>query len=252
MLKKTPAKKLVGIKLEDSVDLDIKKTFKHKSVLQNQLELSEEKFDELKGKFQFTLKSINHPVLAEINQDFYDKTFGKDAVKSHEEFIEKVTETVSKNYEGESENFLNYQIREKFSEDAKIELPDEFLKKWLLKTNDKITPELMDVEYLSYAKELKWSLIRNKIVADNEIKVEHEDVMREAKNMIKMQFGSMGMGEQMEAQLDNFANNYLQGENGENYMKVFNQVQNGKVLDLIKEKITIKEKTVTLEEFRKL
>ena len=110
----------------------------------------------------------------------------------------------------------------------------------------------MELEYGSYAKELKWSLIRNQIVKNQDIKVEHEDVINEAKELIKKQFAGSGMGDQMNDQLDTFANNYLQGENGENYMKVFNQVQSNKVLDYIKNEVSIKEKTVSLDEFRKL
>ena len=138
-----------------------------------------------------------------------------------------------------------------FQKKAKIELPDEFLKKWLLKTNENLTEELLDLEYGTYAKELRWSLIRNKILKDQQIKVEHEDVTNEAKELIKQQFAGSGLPE-MNDQLDTFANNYLQAENGENYMKVFNKVQGNKVIDYIKGEATIKEKQVSLDEFRKL
>jgi trigger factor len=140
---------------------------------------------------------------------------------------------------------------DKLAEKAKIDLPDEFLKKWLVKTNENLTPELLDLEYGTYAKELRWSLIRNKVLKDQEIKVEHEDVNNEAKEMIRKQFAGSGLPE-MNDQLETFANNYLQAENGENYMKVFNQVQSSKVLDFIKGEATIKEKTISLDDFRKL
>ena len=84
------------------------------------------------------------------------------------------------------------------------------------------------------------------------IKVEHEDVTNEAKELIKKQFAGSGIGNQMDDQLDTFANNYLQGENGDNYMKVYNEVQSKKVLDHVKQEVSVKEKTVSLEEFRKL
>lgn len=250
-VEKGTLKKLVGIKNGAEVELDPKKSFKHDNVLKNQLRMDEDEFKKLK-KLTFTLKAINHYKLAPVNQELFDKTFGKDTIKDEAGFRDRVKEIVSQNYKGESEQFFDHQVREKLTESAKINLPDEFLKEWLIKTNDNITPELMELEYGSYAKELKWSLIRNQLVKNQEIKVEHEDVINEAKELIKKQFAGSGIGNQMDDQLDTFANNYLQGENGENYMKVFNQVQSKKVLDYIKSEVTVKEKTVSLDEFRKL
>ncbi|WP_425392586.1 trigger factor [Ekhidna sp.] len=250
-LEKGALKKFTGVKIGTEVEVDPKKSFKHENALKNQLRLDDEEYKKLK-KLTFTVEAINHYKLAPVDQELFDKTFGKDTVKDEAGFRDRVKEIVSQNYEGESEQFFDHQVREKLTENAKINLPDEFLKKWLIKTNENITPELMELEYTSYAKELKWSLIRNEIVKNNDIKVEHEDVINEAKELIKKQFAGSGIGSQMDDQLDTFANNYLQGENGENYMKVFNQVQSKKVLDYIKGEITVKEKTVSLDEFRKL
>ncbi len=247
---KASQKKLVGIGLETEVQLDAKKLFKSEAVLKNQLRLDDEELKKLK-KLTFKLKAINHHKLAPLDQEVFDKSFGKDAVKSEEEFRTKVKEAVEKNYVIESDKFFEYQLIEKLCEKAKIELPDEFLKKWLVRTNENLTEDLIDLEYKSYSKELTWSLIRNKVLKDQELKVEHEDVVNEAKQLIKTQFAGSGLP-QMDDQLDMFANNYLQGENGENYMKVFNQVQSTKVLDYIKGAIAIKEKQVSLDEFRKL
>lgn len=250
-VEKGTLKKLVGIKNGTEIEIDPKKSFKHDNVLKNQLRMDEDDFKKLK-KLTFSLKAINHHKLAPVNQELYDKTFGKDTIKDEAGFRARVKEIVSQNYKGESEQFFDHQVREKLTDSAKINLPDEFLKEWLIKTNDNITPELMELEYTSYAKELKWSLIRNQIVKNQEIKVEHEDVINEAKELIKKQFAGSGIGNQMDDQLDTFANNYLQGENGENYMKVFNQVQSQKVLEHIKNEVTVKEKTVSLDDFRKL
>jgi len=104
-----------------------------------------------------------------------------------------------------------------------------------------------------YADELKWSLIKGKVIKDKELKIEPEEIVEEAKNMIRLQFAGSGFtGDQFESSLDGFANNYLQGENGENYRKVHNQVETQKVYNFIKEKAAINEKTVGLEDFRKL
>lgn len=249
-VEKSAAKRLTGLPLEAEVQLDAKKSFKNENALKSQVRLKEDDFKKLK-KFTFKLKAVNHHNLAPIDQELFDKSFGKGVVQDETEFRIKVKEAISKNYESESDKFFDFQLVKKLSEKAKIDLPDDFLKKWLLRSNENINEELLDEEYDSYAKELKWSLIRNKIIKDQEIKVEHEDVNNEAKELIKRQFAGSGLPE-MNDQLDTFANNYLQAENGENYMKVFNQLQSDKVLGFIKSEATVKDKQLSLDEFRKL
>ncbi|MDH5608332.1 MAG: trigger factor [Cyclobacteriaceae bacterium] len=245
-------KKLTGLKTEAEIELDAVKSFKDKEYFGRISRLKEEELKSVKNKLTMTIKGINHVVPAELNQELFDRTFGENVVKSVEEFTEKVKETISKNYENESLQYFNYKVRETLVEKTKINLPDAFLKRWLLETNENITEDILVKEYDQYAKELKWSLIRGKIAKDNEIKAEHEEVISEAKAMILMQFGGAGLAEQLGPQLDQFADNYLKGENGENYMKVYNQVQNQKVYTFIKENIAVKEKEVSLDDFRKL
>lgn len=249
-IEKSYLKKLVGIVVETEIQLDARKSFKNENAIKSQVRLNEDDFKKLK-KFSFVLKGINHHKLAPVDQTLFDKAFGEGNVQDEQEFRLRIKDAVSGNYKSESEKFFEIQLVDRLAEKAKIELPNEFLKKWLVKSNENLTEELLDLEYGTYAKELRWSLIRNKILKDQEIKVENEDVTNEAKELIKRQFSGSGLPE-MNDQLDTFAQNYLQGENGENYMKVFNQVQSGKVLDFIRGEATIKEKEISLDEFRKL
>ncbi len=249
-LKDSVAKKLIGKKVGEIIEIDSKKSFKESDYFKGQSGLSEEEIKNSKGKFSFELKGINHVVPAEINQDLFDKTFGKDSVKSEDDFKAKVKETIQNNYAAEEENYFNHKLKETLVSKLKIDLPDIFLRKWLMKTNENLTDDLLDTEYEQYGKELKWSLIRSKISKDNEIKVEHAEVVDQAKKLISQQFG--GAAAQLGDQLDTFADNYLQGENGDNYMKVFNQVMSDKVFEHLSTVITTKEKEVSLDEFRKL
>lgn len=246
------AKKLKGTKIDEVFAFEAKKLYGNPVLLKHQLGLTDDEFKKIKGKLTLTIKGIERIKEVPVGQDLFDKTFGPGKVDSEQAFRAKVKEEVAKSYAREEETYFNYKVRELLIEKAKIELPDTFLKKWLQTANEDMTEEILAKEYTSYADELRWSLIRNKIVKNQQIKVEYEDVVSEAKALIRNQFTASGLSEGIEEHLEAFANNYLQAEKGENYMKVHNQVQNRKVMEHIYGEITIKDKEISLEAFRKL
>ena len=251
-LKAAFAKKVIGLKVGDSIEMDVTKAFDDLHDFTHGNHIHKEDLDAVKNKLTLTIKGINHTEPAEINQEFFDRTFGKDAVKSEEEFRTKVEETISKNYEAEAKKFFHYKLREELTEKTKIVLPDAFLKRWLRESNENITEAILQDEYEQYAKELKWSLIRNQLSKDQDLQATYEEVRDEAKNMIVQQFGGPSIAAQLGSQLDAMADNYLQAENGDNYMKVHNEIMNQKVYEYISGQITAKEKMVSLDDFRKL
>lgn len=138
---------------------------------------------------------------------------------------------------------------------VEVELPADFLKRWIMQTSEQeITEEQLEKEFPEYLKDLKWNLVSTHLAKQHEIKVEHEDVNEHAKNMIRSQFGAQGMASmpQLEENIDAFANNYLQGENGDNYMRVFNQVRAEKIMALAMEQVKTKSKKVSLEKFQEV
>ncbi|KEO74517.1 trigger factor [Anditalea andensis] len=243
-------KKFIGVKKGDSIDLDPSKAIK--GSLSELLDISEEEAANLTGAFVFEVQNINRTELAEFNEDFFEKVFGPENVKTEEEFKTKVTEILSENYNKETKVYTEEQIKDLLVAKAKVDLPETFLKEWLSKANDKVSQQDIDKEFPLYAKQLTWSLVSNKIAKDNDIKAEHEDVVEKTQEMVREQLASSGLGAQMEDQMDMFVNNYLEGNEGQNYMQMLTAVQNDKVLALVKEKITIQEEKISMDKFKEL
>ena len=250
-LNEDAAKDFIGLKKEDEVKFDPKKAVKED--LADVLGLSEEEAEAISGEFTFTVQNINRTEDAELNQEFFDKVFGEEQVTSEEEFFNKAKEILQGNYNKEAKVFSEEKIKDALVEHANIDLPEEFLKEWLARTNDgKVTQEDIEREYPQYAKQMAWTLIANKVAEDNELKVEHEDILEKTKEMIREQLGASGLGSQMEDSMDMFAENYLQGKEGQNYMQMHTSAQNDKVLDFVKGKINVTEEKISVEDFKKL
>ncbi|MGK7395258.1 MAG: trigger factor [Candidatus Cyclobacteriaceae bacterium M3_2C_046] len=245
--------KFIGMKVNDEIVFDIRKTFEKDSVIAMLLDKPEAEIKDYEGEYSFKINLINRRIPAEINQEFFDGIFGPDQVKTEAELRDKIEENIKESYKQESEYLLQKTIKDKLVADTEIELPNKFLKKWLLKTDQKLTAEEVDKEYENFKKDMKWNLIKNKIAEENDIKVEHEEINERAKALIANYFQQSGLSaQQMGDQLDAFAQNYLQAENGKNYMNLQEQLKNEKVISHVREKVSLNEKKVDMEEFKKL
>ncbi|MCH7414820.1 trigger factor [Belliella sp. R4-6] len=244
-------KKFIGLKKGDIVEFDPSKAIKED--LAETVGVEESEVEKLSGKFTFVVQNINRTELAELNQEFFDKVFGPNQVESEEAFLEKVNSIMSENYNKEIKVYSDEKIKETLIGSAKIDLPEDFLKEWLLKANEgKVTQEQVDQEYPIYAKQLSWTIISNEIAQANEIKAEHADVIEKTKEMVREQFASSGLGAQLEDSMDMFVDNYLQGNEGQNYMQMMTSVQNEKVLTFVKENIDLTEEVLSIEKFKEL
>ncbi|MCK5470712.1 MAG: trigger factor, partial [Cyclobacteriaceae bacterium] len=244
-------KSFIGIKKEDVVKVDIKKLFNDDKDLVEVTGLSDDEIKTLIGEFEITVKNVNRIEPAEMNQEFFDKIFGEGKVKTEEEFIEEYSKIFEENYDRESEYLLAHQIQEKVLKETKLDIPQDFYKKWILATNEGIKEEDLEKDFEDYIKDLKWTLLKNRIADDNELKIEYADVVESTKKMYEAQFGGIELTEEMDKSMDALVNNYLQQENGKNYMNVFDQLRTEKILDILKQKAEISVKKVTREEFNK-
>jgi trigger factor len=246
---KKAQKALVGLAEGDEVKLHITKDFSNDA--HHMLNIKKEELETLDADFTFKVNKISRMEPADMTQDLFDKVFGKDTVKSEKEFRAKVKEEVEKSFVGESDNKLKNDVILHFIKKTKLSLPDTFLKKWLVATNEQgLTEEQVEQEYEQYSKSLKWQLIENKIIKDNELEVKNEDVINHTKELIVSNFAQYGQPAPEDKKLEEIAVQVLGNE--EERKKVYNQLYDVKTMSLYKEKFSLKNKEVTYDEFVKL
>ena len=252
---KKEQKKFIGLKKEDAVEFDVAKTFSSDAEKSRALNVTEEEAKNASGAYLFIVSSISRVEEPEVNQELFDKVFGKDVVKSLDEFTAKIKETIAENYQRETDHLLDHEIQHHLVDHTKVAMPDNFLKTWLKATsNGELTDEMIEKEFKLYKDSLKWDLIKNRITEDKGIKVEGNEVRDKAKQLIVEQFGGPAIAAQLGDKMDEIANNYLSGQDGkgENFMRIYNQLRQEKLMKAVRETITVTEKKVSLDEFKKI
>jgi trigger factor len=237
-------------KAGDSIDFDLRKALPNDYEIAGILRKQKDEVADLNGNFRYTINEINRFVPAEVNQELFDKIYGEGIVKSEEEFTARIEEEISKNLKRESEYKLMLDIKALVLEKTDFALPEEFLKKWLLKVNEKTTEEQIEKEFDSFRKDLRWQIIRNKVARDNEIKISEEELHTEAMNITRYQFQQYGLFYATDEQIHNYAHEMLKRD--EDAKRIADKILEEKAIEKLREVVKLENKTVTVEEFNKL
>jgi trigger factor len=244
-------KSLIGLKKDDEVTLDIQKAYNNDAArIAAILKVDEDLAADIKSKFRLTVKNVNRLEESDLNQEFFDKLFGEGNVTTEEEFRAKITEEIEAMFAQDSERKLQNDLYKLSIDKAKFELPDEFLKRWLKATNEKLTDEELTGGYEDFAKNLKWTLIENKVMKDSKIEIKYEEVFQAAKQRMDAQFRMYSPQPLSEEQLGQYTVQYLQ--NKEEANKIFEEVKAVKVLDQLKGIVTLEKKEISDKEFKEL
>ena len=245
---KTNEKKFIGAKAGDQLNLKTKGLFNDEHELQNALKVEHDKVHGLDIEVNFEINEINKREAAELDQELFDKLFGKDVVKSVTELKSKIKEDAEKQFVQQADQkFLN-DVTEHLVENTKFDLPSEFLTKWMQTAGEKqLTLEEAKEEYEKSEKSLRYQLIEGKLMKDNDLKVDFEDVKASAKDMIRMQMAQFGQMNPSDKELDDIAARVL--SNQDEVRKISEQVVSKKLLDLYKEKANTKTKELSYEDF---
>lgn len=244
------AKALIGVKKDDKVTIDLKELSDSAADIAAMLGIDKTAVEQLTSKFQFTVKNISSLQPSDINEELFNKVYGEGVVKTTEEFRSKVKEEISKMYARESEQRFYNDAVESIMKKVTIKLPDEFLKRWLVAVNEKpVTYEQVSKEYEQYADSLKWQLIENKILKDNEIKVSSDEAADYVRGLVADQMKRYGQQEIDKTVLEDTVKRVLADE--KESKRVFDQLYSAKLIELFKNKIPSDKKQVSFEEFGK-
>jgi len=252
-LNQNETKKFLKKKISNKIDFSLYKLSDSNVHQLNQIfQTNHKSINEFEDKISFQIDKISTQKPADINDELFEKVFRKGNIKNKTEFENKIKESIKSNYDRESEILLNRSIQKQITNKHNISIPDEFLKNWIQKNNDKkSSDEIINKNYKNYCQELKWTFIVDKIIEKESIKVENNEIEETAKNQIRYQLASSGI-QNPEKELDKFVKSYLGQKNGDNYFKIHNQLKSDKAMNAIKKRISISNKNITFDKFKSL
>lgn len=242
--------KFIGAKVGDVITLKTKGLFEDDHELMEFLKVEHDKAHGLEVEVEFTVSEINKQELADLDQELFDKLFGKGEVTSVTELKEKIKEDAAKQFEQQGDQQLLNDVTEMLIENTKFDLPKEFLQKWIQTAGEKeLTKEEAKEEYEKSEKGLRFQLIEGKLIAEHDLQVKFEDLKAFAVDRIKEQMAQFGQMDPSEKELDDIAARILSRQ--DEVKRLSEQLMNQKLLQLYKDKVNLKEKEVTYEEFVK-
>ncbi len=247
---KPNAKKFLGAKPGDVIKLKTKGLFNDDHLLETHLGVSHDDAHGLAIEVQFSLEETSTTEPAKLDQELFDKLFGKDVVKSEKDFRAKLQEDAEKQFEQQADQQLLNAITESLIENTKFDLPAEFLQKWLAVAGEKqLSAEEAAEEFNRSEKGLRYQLIEGKISKDNNLQVTFDELKEFAKGFIKGQMAQFGNANPEEKELDDIAGRIL--GNQEEAKRLSEQLMSQKLLTFYKENVKLKEKEVSFDDFVK-
>ena len=247
---KSNLKKFVGNKIGDVVELKTKGLFSDDHKLMGALGLSHDDIHGLDINVSFTIEETTEIELAELDQELFDKLFTDGSVKTVTELRDKIKEDAEKQFQQQADQQLLNAVTENLIDNTKFDLPAEFLQKWLATAGEKeLTAEEAAEEYNKSEKGLRYQLIQEKIVKENDIKLDYEELKEYAKGFIRSQMAQFGNMNPEDAELEDIANRIL--GNQEEAKRLQDQLVSQKLMTFYKENMTFKTKKVNYEDFIK-
>ena len=215
------------------------------------LKLKKEEVADHKGNFSFQIEEITRMIPGELTQELFDQVLGEGKAHNEEEFRAQIKETIAKQFEADSDYKFLIDVRTYLTNKiGKLEFPDALLKRIMLDNNKEKGEEFVAENYEKSLEELTWHLIKEKLVAANDIKVEQGDLTNMAKEATRAQFAQYGMINVPEELLENYSKEMLKKQ--ESVEALLNRVVESKLSETLKGQVTLNHKAVSAEEFNQM
>lgn len=241
----------IGKKAGDKFTCDVSVAFENETDRASMLKVDKAKLATLDPVFNFTVVNVKTFKAAESNQETWNQMFGEGAVTSEEQFMEKVVERIRANHTQEANYRFAADVRKYFVDKADIELPEAFLKRWLVYANDgKYTAEEVEKEFPGFVEDFKWQLTRGYLMQKLGLKVEKADIEQAAESYVAYQYAMYGMGNVPQDLIKSSARNVLEDEN--QVRRLEEQVEDNKTIGTLREKVSLQTKKISEEKFRAL
>ncbi|MGM0647811.1 MAG: trigger factor, partial [Bacteroidota bacterium] len=254
---KTYKKKLLGAKVGDTLDFNPRRTFKNDQDVATMLGISTEDEDKLKADYRAVITSITRVKPAELNEELFSKVYQADNIKNEEELRERIRKDSAESLVNESEKLFFDDVVTELKKQADIQLPEAFMKRWLKENNrnldekEQLAEKDIDENYDQYAEGMRWQLLQNKLITDFELKVTEAEVKDRIRELLSMQMGMpLEDNEALNEQMEQLVQTVMQNEKETN--RIYDELYERKIGDLFKEKISIKEKNISYDDFVKL
>ena len=240
-----------GAKLGDIITLNVSKAFENEAEIASLLKVERDRVKDIKSDFSYQITDIQRYKKHPVDQELFDSLFGKDTVKSEKEFREKIAEGLKEQLAVDADYKFILDVRAYCEKKVgKLEFPDALLKRIMLNNNKDKGEEFVEKNYEQSIKELTWHLIKEQLVADNQIKVNDEDVLNAAKETARVQFAQYGMNNVPDEYVENNAKEILKKR--ENVDGLVDRAVDIKLTDALKKVVKLNEKEISLDDFNKM
>lgn len=241
----------IGLKPGDSIDVNVNDAFTNEEDRAAMLKVKKEELASLDPVYRMTVKNVKTFVPAPLTQETFDKIFGEGNVKSEEEFDARIAERLAAEYSQESDFRFSKDARNYLVKKAGISLPEKFLKRWIYVANDgKFTMEDIEKEFDLFLDDYRWQMVRNYLMEKYSVKIEEADLLASAKGLAAYQFAMYGINNVPDDQLESYARTILSQE--KDGRRVLEQVEDSKTVAAVKEAVTVKPESISVEKFREL
>jgi trigger factor len=249
--KKESRKLFLGLAKDSKLTINPGEFFGNSDEAVKVLTIAKEKAEQENIAFDFIVTDIMHVEPAALDKELFEKIYPGKEIETEEQFREEVRKDASNSFLGETDKLFFNQATHKLLDEAALTLPDDFLKRWLIENRDaKITPKDIEDEYPSFAESTRWQLIENKILMDNNVQVEEAEVRNYIKSYFIKQIPMPGDDPEVDSRYDSLVDTVMKNE--EQVRKLYNELYNAKMLELLKTKLSVNTKEVSYEEFVKL